>query len=124
MKNIISPVSINSIETFEKQNEDIAINVFGIEDKLLNPEEFSNLDKSRQEKNLRNIYPMYRSKFKGRKYVIDLLYVTLEDKKHYCVIKDFNAYLNQNHNKRYHCRNCITASYTTEKALEKHTKDC
>ena len=67
---------------------------------------------------------MYRSKFKGRKYVIDLLYVTLEDKKHYCVIKDFNAYLNQNHNKRYHCRNCITASYTTEKALEKHMKDC
>ena len=40
------------------------------------------------------------------------------------MIKNFNAYLNHNHNKRYHCRNCITASYTTEHTLEKHMKNC
>ena len=40
------------------------------------------------------------------------------------MIKNFNAYLNHNHNKRYHCRNCVTASYTTEHTLEKHMKNC
>ena len=125
MKNIKSPVSIDSIGRFEKQNEDIAINVFGIEHELSNPEELtSGLVKSFQECNLRNIYPMYRSKFKDRKYVIDLLYLTLGDKKHYCLIKNFNAYLNFNHNKIYHCRNCINASYTTEHALKEHMKNC
>lgn len=110
MENIKFPVSIDSIEPFEKQNENIAINVFGIEKELLDPEN-EDFKKSQQEKNLRDIYTLYRSKFKERKYVIDLLYVTLNDKKHYCLIKDFNAYLNHNDNKRYHCRNCITASY-------------
>ena len=56
MKNIKSPVSIDSIGRFEKQNEDIAINVFGIEHELSNPEELtSGLVKSFQECNLRNI---------------------------------------------------------------------
>ena len=123
MGNIEYPVSIDSIQPFEKQNDNIAINIFGVEDKLFNPQ-YENFNKKQQEKNLRNIYPLYRSKFTDRKYIIDLLYVTLEDKKHYCLIKDFNAYLNNNHNKRYHCRNCISASYTTEKALEKHKKEC
>ena len=121
MKNIKYPVNINSIGRFEKQNKDIAINVFGIEDELLDPEK---ANKSLQESNLRNIYPMYRSKFKDRKYVIDLLYLTLGDKTHYCLIKNINAYLNYNHNKRYHCRNCIAASYTTENALKEHMKNC
>ena len=130
MENIESPVSIDSIKTFEKQNENIAINVFGIENELLNVN-IKNFNKSSQENNLRNIYPMYRSKLKEREYVIDLLYVTQNDsednhqlKKHFCLIKDFNAYLNHNHHKRYHCRNCITASYTTENALRKHIEDC
>lgn len=130
MENIESPVSIDSIKTFEKQNENIAINVFGIENELLNVN-IKNFNKSAQENNLRNIYPMYRSKLKEREYVIDLLYVTQNDsednhqlKKHFCLIKDFNAYLNHNHHKRYHCRNCITASYTTENALRKHIEDC
>ena len=123
IKNIKLPVSIDSIGRFEKQNENIAINVFGVEGKLLDPED-SMFNKSIQEKNLRNIYPMYRSKFKDREYVIDLLYVTLGDKKHYCLIKNFNAYLNHNHNEKYHCRNCLAISYTTENALEKHMKDC
>ena len=39
VKNIKSPVSIDSIERFEKQNDDITINVFGIEKELLDPEE-------------------------------------------------------------------------------------
>ena len=80
--------------------------------------------KKYQERNLRNIYPIFISKEKDRRFVIDLLYLTLGGKKHYCLIKNFNAYLNHNHHKRYHCRNCITASYTTENALEKHMKDC
>ena len=67
---------------------------------------------------------MYRSKFKDREYEIDLLYLTLGDKKHYCLIKNFNAYLNHNNYKRYHCRNCIAASYTTENALKEHMKNC
>ena len=115
MNNIKYPVNINSIGGFEKQNEDIAINIFGIEDELLDPQN-QKFNKLKQESNLRNIYPMYRSKFKDRKFVIDLLYLTLGDKKHYCLIKNFNAYINHNHNKRYHCRNCIAASYTTENA--------
>ena len=123
MKNIKSPVSINSIETFEKQNENIAINVFGIENELLNASN-KNFNKTLQENNLRNIYPMYRSKFNEREYIIDLLYVAQNDKKHYCLIKDFNAYLDHNHHKRYHCRNCIAASYTTENALRKHIEEC
>ena len=71
MKNIKSPASIDSIGRFEKQNEDIAITVFGIEKVLLNSQ-----TKSCKEKYLRDIYPMYRSKFKDRKYVIDLLFPT------------------------------------------------
>ena len=124
MKNIKSPVSIDSIGRFEKQNEDIAINVFGVEEELLDPKDSTMFNKSIQEKNLRNIYPMYRSKFKDREYVIDLLYVTLGDKNYYCLIKNLNVYLNHNNHKRYHCRNCLAISYTNENALEKHMKDC
>ena len=126
MSNIKFPVTIGSLKIFEKQNDDISINVFGVEKPLLdvNKNNFSYDDKKHQERNLRDIYPIFISKEKDRRFVIDLLYLTLGDKKHYCLIKNFNAYLSHNHHKRYHCRNCITASYTTENALEKHMKDC
>ena len=39
MKNIESPVSIDSIKRFETQNEKIAINVFGVEEELLDPKD-------------------------------------------------------------------------------------
>ena len=116
MSNIKFPVTIGSLKIFEKQNDDISINVFGVEKPLLdvNKNIFSYDDKKHQERNLRDIYPIFISKEKDRRFVIDLLYLTLGDKKHYCLIKNFNAYLSHNHHKRYHCRNCITASYTTE----------
>ena len=124
MKNIISPVSIDSIKRFAKQNEDIAINIFGIEKKLIDPED-ERFNKKEQEINLRDIYPMYRSKLKDREYEIDLLYLTLGDKNHYCLIKNFNAYINNDSkNKRYHCRNCVSASYTTENVLKRHLEVC
>ena len=124
MNNIKLPVSIDSIKIFEKQNENIAINVFGVEKKLLDPKD-PKFNKLNQEKNLKDIYPMYRTKFKDREFEIDLLYVTLDDKKHYCLIKNFNAYINNSiKNKRYHCRNCLAKSYTTENALENHYKSC
>ena len=40
MKNIKSPVSKDSIGRFEKQNENIAINVFGVEEELLDSEKY------------------------------------------------------------------------------------
>ena len=124
MENIKSPVNIDSIERFEKQNNNIAINVFGVEEDLLDTE-LPNFNKEKQETNLRNIYTIHRTKFRERAIEIDLLYVTLDDKKHFCLIKNFNAYINNSSkNKRLHCRRCLAKSYTTQNALENHYKTC
>jgi hypothetical protein len=62
------------------------------------------------------------------KNVINILQVTEDDKAHLVWIKDLSRLLNAdttvNKNKRYHCDNCLSASYTTPEALNNHQDYC
>ena len=56
MENIKLPVSIDSIKKFEKEKENIAINIFGVEEELLDPKD-SKFNKSKQEKKSKKYIP-------------------------------------------------------------------
>ena len=71
MNGIEYPVKIQDISKFEKQNPQIAINVFALE-KSDDPN---------------TLYPLYRTNYNGRTYEIDLLYLERDGNTHYCLIK-------------------------------------
>ena len=87
----------------EVQNN-ICVNVFGYENKL--------------------VFPVYISdqKFKSS---TDLLLLINDDKSHYVYIKDFNKFMfhkTKNKNKKWFCKSCLQC-YSSENVLIKH-KDC
>jgi len=103
------PIDIeNDIPQFEELN-DIKINVFEY------------IEEGKQ------INVIYNSGERN-KNVINILQVTEDDKSHLVWIKDLSKLLNTdttvNKNKRYHCDNCLSASYTTPEALNNHQDYC
>ncbi|XP_065678249.1 uncharacterized protein LOC136093209 [Hydra vulgaris] len=60
------PVSLHQITQFEKNNQDISINVFGYEN---------------------SVYPLRISNEKNRQHQIDLLLISNDETNHYCLIK-------------------------------------
>ena len=98
------PVSQNHYNKVEKQNS-IRINVFGYEDG--------------------QSFPIHISKetFKDQ---INLLLITKDEKKHYVLIKDFNAFMyNQlKHKERKHfCMYCLQC-FSSERVLANHVNNC
>ena len=98
------PVTIKQINKIEKQNN-IRINVFGYENK--------------------QPYPIYISKetFEDQ---MNLLLITEDEKKHYVLIKDFNAFMyNQSkHKERKHfCMYCLQC-FSSERILTNHVNNC
>src|ERR1043165_3034274 len=94
----------NIISKFERNNN-ISVNVFGYE---------------------KAVYPLYISKHKSDTRV-DLLLISDGDKKHYCLIKNFNRLMvrrteNSCHSMHY-CRRCLTG-YTPIEGLARHTEYC
>ena len=83
----------------------ICINVFGYENKL--------------------VFPIYVSdqKFEDS---MDLLLLIDDDKSHYVYIKDFDRFMfhkTKNKNKKWFCRSCLQC-FSRESVLIKHKEDC
>ena len=102
------PVIVRSgqIAKFEKNNEDISVNVYGYENEL---------------------YPLRASKYCNQKHNIDLLLISNKDNSHYCLIKNFSrlafSQTSAHQHKTYYYRNCLQG-YNSEEALSKHSTYC
>ena len=91
-------------EKIEVQNN-ISVNVFGYEDKL--------------------VFPIYISN-KNFDNSMDLLFLLEDNKSHYVYIKDFNTFMfhkTKNKNKKRFCKSCLQC-FSNEKVLIKHKEDC
>ena len=98
------PISVKQYNRIEKQNS-INVNVFGYEQG--------------------QPYPIYISKEKFES-CLNLLLITKEEVKHYCLIKDFNKFMyNQTkYNGRKHfCMYCLQC-FSSEEILTKHKINC
>ena len=107
MNNIEYPVKITDISKFEKQNPQIAINVFALE-KSDDPN---------------TLYPLYRTNYNDRDYEIDLLYLEKDGNTHYCLIKDLGSLLGQNRHHAFICKNCLQI-FSNQQALTNHQSIC
>ncbi|KAB0801617.1 hypothetical protein PPYR_03803 [Photinus pyralis] len=111
------PVSMKQISTFEANNINISINVYGVE-KILKDGTTS----------YEIVGPLYYSKLKKQHY-INLLYISNDmGNQHYCLIKDFSKLvskqLSNSNGKKIFCDACIHY-FRTENALKRHTeRDC
>ena len=88
----------------EVQNN-ICVNVFGYENKL--------------------VFPVYISD-QTFKSSIDLLLLINDDQSHYVYIKIFNTFMfhkTKNKNKKWFCKSCLQC-FSNEKVLIKHKEDC
>ena len=98
------PVDEKDFNKIEAQNN-ISINVFGYENKLVLPIYISN------------------QKFKDS---MDLLLLIEDNRLHYVYIKDFNRFMfhkTKNKNKKWFCKNCLQC-FSSENILIKHKTDC
>ena len=98
------PVKEKDFNKIEVKNN-ICINVFGYENKL--------------------VFPIYISdqKFEDS---IDLLLLIDDDKSHYVYIKDFDRFMfhkTKNKNKKWFCRSCLQC-FSSESVLIKHKENC
>ena len=108
MTDIEFPVAVDAIVygRFEKNNN-VNINVFGYEEKD-------------------GVFPLYIS-ISTHDRVVDLLLISDGNKKHYCLIKNFNKLMarrtEKNHSSMHYCKRCLQG-YRTEKSLDKHKEYC
>lgn len=100
------PTSLRNIETFERNNCGIKVNVLGC-------------DKGKD-----TIYPLHNSEDEN---AIDLLLISDDKKQHYCWIKNFNRLMcrhtDKSHIPMYYCKRCLNGR-TSEEALNRHKIDC
>ena len=98
------PVSVKQYNKIETQNN-ININVFGYENK--------------------QTYPIYVSKEKFEN-VMNLLLISEDENKHYCLIKDFNRFMHhktKSHQRKHFCMHCLQC-FSSERVLTKHQEVC
>ena len=111
MNGIDYPVKIKDIPKVEKQNGNLSINVFALENQT----------------NKQSLYPVYVSNMKEQLPevdIIDLLFIEDEGNSHYCLIKDLNSFrCDKNKNKQYTCRNCMQG-FQRKITLERHQEIC
>ena len=110
MEGIEYPVRIKDISKVEKQNNNICINVFALENQT---------DKQ-------SLYPVYISNENNNKekIIIDLLFIENNENTHYCLIKDLDSFrYDKNNHKQYTCRNCMQG-FQKEITLERHQEIC
>ena len=108
MDGIACPVSLLDINKFEKQNETIAITVFG----------YNEWDK---------VYPLRKSKYSNRSCKINLMLIDEDGVTHYCLINDIGrlvySQVSKHKEKCFICVNCLN-HFPTEESLEKHKEYC
>ena len=98
------PVSVKQYNKIEKQNN-IRVNVFGYEEKQK--------------------YPIYLSKEKFN-CCLNLLLITEGEKKHYCLLKNFNKFMfnqTKNNGRKHFCMYCLQG-FSSERVLINHKVDC
>ena len=98
------PVQEKDLKKVEVQNN-ICVNVFGYENKL--------------------VFPVYISD-QTFKSSIDLLLLIDDDKSHYVYIKDFDRFMfhkTKNKNKKYFCKSCLQC-FSSKNVLTKHKEVC
>ena len=98
------PVSVKQYNKIEKQNN-IRVNVFGYEEGQR--------------------YPIYLSKEKFN-YCLNLLLITEGEKKHYCLLKNFNKFMHnqtKNNGRKHFCMYCLQG-FSSERVLNNHKVDC
>ena len=104
------PMSVKHIGKFEKQNDDVAVNVFGYE----------------TEWKKGYVYPLSNSKLQ-RVHVVNLMLISDGEKNHYCWIKDLSRLINSqkadNGHKQYVCLRCLNC-FSSPTALENHEGYC
>ena len=105
MTGIVYPIPLNAIDKFERQNPTISINVYGYEE---------------------SVYPLRASKYDDR-IVIDLLLISVEERRHYCLIKSTSRLLSSQLNKKGHakhfCPRCLN-HFATQEKLATHKEYC
>jgi len=99
------PVSLKDIDTFEKHNPNISINVFGYETEV-RPLKISN---------------------KERDNPINMLLISDGEKQHYCLIKNMSRLLasqtSKHEHERHYCLRCLNGFPSDEK-LKEHKESC
>ena len=98
------PVSVKQYNKIEKQNN-IRVNVFGYEEGQR--------------------YPIYLSKEKFY-HCLNLLLITEGEKKHYCLLKNFNKFMHnqtKNNGRKHFCMYCLQG-FSSERVLNNHKVDC
>ena len=105
MTGIAYPVQLNALDKFERQNPTISINVFGYEE---------------------SVYPLRVSKCEGRE-AVNLLLISDEEKRHYCLIKSMSRLLSSQSSTDEHvlhyCPRCLN-HFTTQEKLATHKEYC
>ena len=105
MTGIVYPVQLNAIDKFERQNPTISINVFGYEE---------------------SVCTLRVSKCEDR-VVVNLLLISDDEKRHYCLIKSMSRLLSSQTSKRngvqYYCMRCLNPFHSQE-SLDKHLEYC
>ena len=105
MTGIVYPVQLNAIYKFERQNPTISINVFGHEE---------------------SVCPLRVSKCEDRE-VVNLLLISDDEKRHYCLIKNMSRLLSSQTSKgngaQYYCMRCLNPFHSQE-SLDKHLEYC
>ena len=98
-------MKLNQVETFEKSN-DISINVFGYESK-------------------EGVYPLHITKSK-RDVHINLLLISDNDKRHYCLITNFSRLMGDRTKNTKECFYCMTClhGFTRKDLLDNHEELC
>ena len=98
------PTPIHQIPDFEKKNN-VSINVFGWEEKEVVPVQLSRHDSET---------------------VINLLLISEDDKRHYCLIKNFSRLMNYRTKRKckmFYCMNCLHG-FIRQDLLDKHREVC
>lgn len=106
LHDISVPVPISKIDTFEKNNSLISINVFGFEQN--------------------DIFPLRITKQKGRLHHVNLLHLKQDNKAHYCLIRNLNAFLHRTKTSRrtsFYCQYCLHG-FIRQDLLDSHTEYC
>ena len=102
------PLPPNQIPKFEKQNGDYSVNVFHLDEET------------------NTIMRMKLTREIKRKYYVDLLLISEDDKRHYILIRNLSGLFNdksKSHWKCFPCRYCFQRLSTAER-LERHIRDC
>src|SRR5438477_2869610 len=107
MNGLQHPIHPKKMDTFERQNPTISVNVFGWMNSI--------------------IIPLRISQRLDRTTHIDLLYIKNQQQEHYCLIRNFNMLMNTfvriKRNKTFYCQRCLQ-HFGMERLLTEHSKYC